>query len=208
VDRTATIPFATDGFHRASLGGVCAKPCKLRVAENWMCSMHARYRLEQFSTCRRPIMAFADLSGFSQAFEREIDRARTLRYPLCALCVELGPNAGDALVARVENVLSAIARVTDVATQSSEQEFVVLLPETNTEGAESLARRIDAALREALWIPEASPVHVGIAAWTPEMNALSLLHAARAASTHARQIGTNAVHIAHGACATREHRSL
>jgi len=141
-------------------------------------------------------MAFADLCVFSQVFEREISRARAMRYPLCAVCVELGQSAGDEVVARVEDVLSSSARATDVATRSSDREFVVLLPETNAEGAEILARRLYATLREALWIPGAAPVHVGIAAFTPEMNALSLLDAARAASTHAREAGTSAVHVA------------
>lgn len=141
-------------------------------------------------------MAIADLCGFSQAFEREIGRARAMRYPLCAVCVELGQSAGDEVVARVEDVLSSSARATDVATRSSDREFVVLLPETNTEGAEILARRLYATLREALWIPGAAPVHVGVASFTPEMNGLSLLDAARAASAHAREAGTSAVHIA------------
>lgn len=141
-------------------------------------------------------MAIADLCGFSQAFERELTRARALQYPLSAVCVELPTGAGDEVVSRVEDVLSSSARATDVATRSSDREFVVLLPETNTEGAEILARRIYASLREALWIPGASPVHVGVASFSPEMNGISLLDAARAASAYAREAGASAVHVA------------
>lgn len=141
-------------------------------------------------------MAIADLCGFSQAFERELTRARALQYPLSAVCVELPTGAGDEVVSRVEDVLSSSARATDVATRSSDREFVVLLPETNTEGAEILARRIYASLREALWIPGESPVHVGVASFSPEMNGISLLDAARAASAFAREAGASAVHVA------------
>jgi diguanylate cyclase (GGDEF)-like protein len=140
-------------------------------------------------------MAIADLCGFSQAFERELSRARALQYPLCAVCVELGQTAGDEVVSRVEDVLSASARATDVATRSSDREFVVLLPETSAEGAEILARRLYATLREALWVPGAAPVHVGIASFSPDMNGISLLDAARAASAHARDEGNSTVHV-------------
>jgi GGDEF domain-containing protein len=144
-------------------------------------------------------MAIADLCGFSQAFEKEIARARALKYPLCALCVDLGTHAPSELASRVEHVVSSTARASDVATRASESEFVLLLPETSEEGAEVLARRLYGALRESLWAPSEVPVHVGVAALSADMSALALLAAAREASAFARSSGTSVVHVARGA---------
>ncbi|MBL8684478.1 MAG: diguanylate cyclase [Myxococcales bacterium] len=140
-------------------------------------------------------MAIADLCGFSQAFEKEINRARSLGYPLSALCVELGTSAAADVVERIEHVLGATSRASDMATRASDKEFVLLLPETSAEGAEIVARRLYGALRESLWVPGATPVHVGVAALAPEMSGLALLAAAREASEHARTEGASAVHV-------------
>lgn len=126
-------------------------------------------------------MAIADLCGFSQAFEREITRARRDGYPLCAVCVDV-ERASEALVERVEHVLSCASRASDVAARASDGEFLVLLPETSAEGAAVLADRLCATLREALWTPDATRVRVGVAELSPEMEGSALLVAARAAA--------------------------
>ncbi|MDP3275875.1 MAG: diguanylate cyclase [Deltaproteobacteria bacterium] len=140
-------------------------------------------------------MTIADLSGFSQAFEREIARSRRGNYPLCALCVDL-VSASDALIDRVESALDSAARSSDVAMRSSTEEFVVLLPETTSEGAEILARRLQETLVESLWNPSESAITVGFAQFVPSMEGSALLLAAREAVVQARAFDFDARHSA------------
>jgi GGDEF domain-containing protein len=139
-------------------------------------------------------MAIADLCGFSQAFEKELARARKLGYPLCAVCVDV-ERAPEEVVSRVEHLLDAASRASDTATMAGEGEFVVLLPETTSEGAEVLARRLYATMRESLWSPGEAAMHVGVAQLDASMDGSALLTAARAAVEHARFAATSIVHV-------------
>ena len=61
-----------------------------------------------------------------------------------------GHPAGDSCLQRVAQVLrGCAARPSDLAARYGGEEFVMLLPETDAEGAQAVAQRVMQALREA-----------------------------------------------------------
>lgn len=101
---------------------------------------------------------------FVETVEQEM--ARTERYgkPLSLVFIDLdhfklvndtrGHLAGDAVLVAVARVLASGIRTLDFACRYGGEEFALLLPETDPEGARELASRLGAAL-------SASPIDVG-----------------------------------------------
>lgn len=115
----------------------------------------------------------------------EHEMARTTRYgkPLSLVLIDLdhfkvvndtrGHLAGDAVLTAVGRVLLSGIRTLDVACRYGGEEFALLLPETDLEGATELATRLGAALSStAIDVGEGEPIYV-----TASMGVASLLDA-------------------------------
>lgn len=95
---------------------------------------------------------------FDEHFQREWERARRHHQPLSLLLLDLdhfkayndryGHPAGDACLVRVGRLLTrCVTRPADIVARLGGEEFGIVLPETSAEGAEDVARRIQALLR-------------------------------------------------------------
>jgi diguanylate cyclase (GGDEF)-like protein len=91
------------------------------------------------------------------SMHREVERANRFDRPLSVLALDLdrfkqvndtyGHPAGDAVLAEVARRLREEVREVDLLFRQGGEEFVVLLPETDLDGAERAAERICQALR-------------------------------------------------------------
>lgn len=125
----------------------------------------ANRRLERLSLTD----ALTELSNrrhFDEVLEREWRRARRAGSPVSAVMVDLdcfklfndtyGHGAGDDCLRRVAATLKGAARRPgDLVARLGGEEFVVLLPGTDADGAEEFAERLRARV-EALGIPHAA----------------------------------------------------
>ncbi|MGF7154912.1 GGDEF domain-containing protein [Novosphingobium gossypii] len=119
--------------------------------------------------------------GFDAAFHREVRRARRAATPLSLLIIDidwfkayndsLGHQAGDRCLGLVADALGGcLRRAGDLACRYGGEEFAVILPETDEDGASAVAANCRQAV-EALAIPHPESsygqitVSVGIA-WT------------------------------------------
>ncbi|MGZ6378694.1 MAG: putative bifunctional diguanylate cyclase/phosphodiesterase [Candidatus Limnocylindrales bacterium] len=96
--------------------------------------------------------------AFQEEFDRQLELARRERFPVSLLVVDLddfkrvndseGHAAGDALLARFARILEGCIRRSDQAFRMGGDEFAVVMPGTDLEGADILARRILGAALE------------------------------------------------------------
>jgi diguanylate cyclase (GGDEF)-like protein len=115
------------------------------------------------------------------ALEREIDRATRFRRGFCVLMADLdglkelndtfGHRVGDRALTLVASVLRKNVRRIDTAARIGGDEFVVLLPETDREGAHVVADKIrqEVAAAELVDRGERIPigVSIGLGEWAP-----------------------------------------
>jgi diguanylate cyclase (GGDEF)-like protein len=141
----------------------------------------------------------------------EWERARRDHRPLAVLFIDVdyfkpyndhhGHRAGDDCLAAVGNVLrQSLQRPADLAARYGGDEFVVLLPDTFTDGALDVARRVLAAIVELDLPHRASPFgrvtsSIGVAQLVPKPNHTfqELLDRADRALYAAKQAGRNRV---------------
>lgn len=113
------------------------------------------------------------------AIEAEIHRSSRSRRPFVIMMIDLnnfkavndtlGHPAGDHLLKHAGKVLAAACRKTDSVGRYGGDEFIILLPETNTEQAGTLAERIQQAATElSATLPPGAPeisLSIGIAVY-------------------------------------------
>lgn len=152
---------------------------------------------------------------FSEALVREWDRSSRTQKPLALLFMDvdyfkrfndsLGHLAGDDCLAAIgEAIQSAVLRPADLAARYGGEEFVVLLPETEVEGAMEVAQRVlEAVDARAIRHPASSvaphvTMSIGVAVLVPQGNRPQLLvDAADAALYEAKGRGRHQVVLAH-----------
>jgi diguanylate cyclase (GGDEF)-like protein len=103
-----------------------------------------------------PLTGLANLRALKEAAEAEVERARRFHHPLTVLFLDIddfktvndakGHGAGDAVLRDAAAVLRAAVRSTDLVARSGGDEFVVLMPETSSNTARPVLRRLDEAL--------------------------------------------------------------
>lgn len=127
-----------------------------------------------------------------ESLEREIGRAARYGTPLSVALLDLdglkpindrlGHVAGDAVLRHVAARIRSILRQTDAAARIGGDEFVVLLPATELDGARHVAERLSAAIRDnpAMFNDQFLPIRasVGAATWAPGWDAIKLVQAA------------------------------
>jgi len=154
---------------------------------------------------------------FEHRLTVEWQRARRKKECLTCLMIDVdyfkqfndhyGHRAGDDCLKRIAVVLAEHAkRSADMVARYGGEEFVILLPDTELEGAQAIAEKSNKAVRE-LAIPHDQSsasryvtVSIGVAAATPDRlsNKHALLEAADEALYLAKQQGRNQVVVSRG----------
>lgn len=127
-----------------------------------------------------------------ESLEREIGRAARHGNPLSVALLDLdglkpindrlGHAAGDAALRHVASRIRSILRQTDAAARIGGDEFIVLLPATDLDGARHVAERVSGAIRDnaAMFNDQYLPIRasVGAATWEAGWDAVRLVQAA------------------------------
>jgi diguanylate cyclase (GGDEF)-like protein len=89
---------------------------------------------------------------FFERLERELERARSLQCPLTVLVLDVdrlegineayGRQTGDAALAKLAKVILKCTRANDIPARLGDDEFGVIMPETDRRGAFVVATRI------------------------------------------------------------------
>jgi diguanylate cyclase (GGDEF)-like protein len=141
------------------------------------------------------------------------EAARSARYktPLSVLLVDVdnlkeinrqyGILTGDNVLVEVGQLLKRMARAADIVGRSNTQDFMLLAPQTNADGARTLANRLLLTISEHHFIAEKLDLHVtasiGVAsaAGADLAENLALLGHAEAALDRAKRAGKNRVEM-------------
>jgi diguanylate cyclase (GGDEF)-like protein len=145
--------------------------------------------------------------GFAARLRHEIKRSARYQEPLALLFVDLdglkqvndrhGHRAGSDAIRQVADIIRAELRDSDVGARWGGDEFTVVVPNTSSSAAESLANRIRSRI-EAHADPWPMTVSIGVASFAPngkdaEAESARLLRAADAAMYAAKRRGKNTV---------------
>ena len=147
------------------------------------------------------------------ALERELAGAQRQRVPLSLLMLDIdhfkrvndqyGHLAGDQVLRHVVKVVGQRLRAQDLLGRYGGEEFLVLLPHTDAQGAQQLGQQLCEAVQAAPcdWSGQSIAVttSIGVASYLPGMPTdwEALLQAADKALYRAKAAGRNCVEVAH-----------
>ena len=143
-------------------------------------------------------------AAFDDRFAEEFDRARRNGRVLSVLMLDVdrfkqyndafGHPSGDEVLRAVARLLQRTARQTDFVARYGGEEFAVLLPDTDRDGAMSLAERFRQAVKENEWTQRAITISVGAASLNEDTtNPLALLNEADEALYRSKDRGRDRV---------------
>ncbi len=165
------------------------------------------YREALDAAARDPLTGVSNRTGLAPTLEREVELARRHGTDLAVVMFDAdrfkeindrhGHGAGDAVIKALASCITQQIRDSDLVFRYGGEEFVVVLSNTDLEGARRLAERV----REAVASLElraggaAIPLTVsaGVATLEPGEDAASLLHRADLAMYRAKKAGRNQV---------------
>lgn len=105
-----------------------------------------------------------------------------------------GHVAGDQVLKKVGKILKHVGRETDIIARHGGEEFSAILPDTDAEGAHTIAERLRSAIANEAWDMRDITISVGVATFTPEIaDSKTLLEAADKALYTAKDAGRNCV---------------
>jgi diguanylate cyclase (GGDEF)-like protein len=133
----------------------------------------AQARLAELAN-RDPLTDLHNRRHFENRLAIEFARAHRFAEPLALILLDVdhfkevndrfGHPTGDRVLIKVGNVLRALSRRIDLAARIGGEEFALLLPNTGAPGAEALAERVIARIREARIESEGDRVRVTVSA--------------------------------------------
>ncbi len=146
---------------------------------------------------------------FKQRLEEEFQRSVRFGHPLSLIMIDIddfkefndsfGHPRGDRVLKSVSSVIRGNLRDMDIAARYGGEEFVVLLPETECDGATMVAERIRAEVEHVRYeiadsVEVSRTVSIGVATYPGAVeSALSLLEMADAAMYRGKRAGKNQV---------------
>jgi diguanylate cyclase (GGDEF)-like protein/putative nucleotidyltransferase with HDIG domain len=150
-----------------------------------------------------PLTKLANRRGFREMLDLELERARRAGTPMGVLVGDLddfkdindrsGHHVGDIALQRVAGVFSEGKRQIDSAARIGGEEFAIVVPDTDCDGAFALAERLRRMVRDE-FASDLTPVTIsfGLAIYPRHgETAASLLHAADEALYAAKESGRN-----------------
>lgn len=168
---------------------------------------NARFqRVVQEQAVTDDLTGLANRAHFTAALHREFVEARRESRPLSVLLgdlddftrvnEELGHRAGDEVLRGFARTLGRCARELDVPARIGGEEFAVLLPKTDAEGARQFAERLRTELRAEPGLPEFVTASFGVASYPPAASAEALLLSADQSLRRAKETGKDRVVVA------------
>lgn len=126
---------------------------------------------------------------FMQRLDEEIRRSQRYGHSLSLLMMDLdhfkqlndsyGHQAGDVVLMDVAKIFKRSIRTTDVAARYGGEEFCIMLPETNTLGALSIAERLRRWVEDATFTFQGTEMHttisIGVATFPEDANNQQIL---------------------------------
>ncbi|HZR93265.1 MAG TPA: GGDEF domain-containing protein [Gaiellaceae bacterium] len=156
-----------------------------------------------------PLTGLANRRRFMAELESELARAARYERPLALILIDLddfeavndrfGHAAGDGALRRLGELLRAGTREADVPARLGGEEFAVLLPESDLEGAIDVAERLRRRFGDVeVDVPDGSgplalTASLGVAAAPPYVASGELLDLAGRALYEAKALGTNRI---------------
>jgi diguanylate cyclase (GGDEF)-like protein len=154
-----------------------------------------------------PLTGLYNQRWMFETLTKEVRRTQRFGTPLAAVMADLdglkavndrsGHPAGDCLLRHVAGRITSVLREFDSAARVGGDEFVVLLPGTDLQGAHAVARRVLEAIRSDAAMFRGVPLPIraslGVAQWRPGWDAARLLEAADRAMYDAKQQGRGQV---------------
>jgi len=150
-----------------------------------------------------PLTKLSNRRGFREMLDLELERARRAGTPMGVLVGDLddfkdvndrsGHHVGDLVLQRVAKVLSEGKRQIDSAARIGGEEFAIVLPDTDRDGAFALAERLRRTARDE-FSRDLTPITIsfGLSVYPRHgETAAALLHAADEALYAAKESGRN-----------------
>jgi diguanylate cyclase (GGDEF)-like protein len=150
------------------------------------------------------LTGLANRRAFDACLHENFGLSRRHRHPLSLLLVDVdrfkryndsfGHPAGDELLKSVGARLSSIARETDLVARVGGEEFAVILPETDSTGAQVLAERARLEVERTAGFLRQVTVSIGVATLSPDMaTPFRLIQESDRALYRAKRAGRNRV---------------
>ncbi len=113
--------------------------------------------LDQLNT-KDPMTRLLNRRGLESALHTPLAQAARLRLPTSAIMIDIdsfqeindnfGHDSGDQVILQVASFLQQMSRGSDVVARTDGEEFLLVLPHTDLEGARTIAERIRIAIAE------------------------------------------------------------
>jgi len=175
------------------------------------CIQHAqRYRRARNEARVDPLTGLHNLRAMREALETETRRAQRYHNDLCVIALDLdglksvndhfGHAAGDAVLKHTAAKIRSALRQIDTAARIGGDEFLVMLPGTDLDGARSVGQRMLRMLRDdGPMIGDTRlslTASLGVAEWSEQCDIQRLLDAADGALYAAKSDGRNRITLA------------
>ncbi len=142
--------------------------------------------------------------AFSKQLDDEIARAKRYNLPLSLLFLDIdkfkefndtfGHPAGDEAIQQVSRIIEAHTRPSDYVARIGGEEFAVIFPCTDVQGAFIMAERLRRGVESSLWTKRHVTVSIGVAEMSDLLeNSTNLTKAADQALYEAKRNGRNRV---------------
>ena len=153
-----------------------------------------------------PLTGLKNRRAFLERLHEEVDRTRRYGSNLSIAMIDVdhfkeyndahGHPAGDEALKKIADALVAQSRASDLVARYGGEEFVVILTDTDTEGASALGERFRRGVQDAAWAGPVLTVSVGVSSVSGDAtNAVDLVQAADDALYRAKAAGRNRVAI-------------
>jgi diguanylate cyclase (GGDEF)-like protein len=170
------------------------------------------HRVVQDEDVNDALTGLANRTQFTATLQREFMRAEEAALPLAVVLADLddfkalndrfGRRAGDDVLKAFAATLQRCAREIDVAARIGGEQFGVLLPETDSQGATRFAERLRTEFAAEQGLPAPVTASYGIASYPRAATAEALLSSADASLRQAKRAGKDRIVAAAGSLST------